>query len=66
VPNESGERLDVAENDLRSHGLRYREVGGGTFGIVVKSNWMVCETHRAAGAPVSKHARVELIVDREC
>ena len=66
VPDQSGERLDVAEQTLLSHGLRYKEVGGGTFGIVVKSNWTVCEMRPAAGSQVHKHTRVALIVDREC
>jgi len=66
VPDEVGERLDVAEDDLHAHGLSYREVGGGTFGIVVKSNWIVCETRPAGGASVKKHTRVALVVDRDC
>jgi hypothetical protein len=63
VPDLVGERLDVAESDLRELGLRYREVGGGAFGIVDASNWKVCETRPAAGA---KAKRVKLIVEREC
>lgn len=66
VPDETGERLDVAEDDLRANGLSYREVGGGTFGIVVKSNWIVCETRPAAGASVKRRTRIALIVDRDC
>lgn len=63
VPDLVGDRLDVAESDLRELGLRYREVGGGAFGIVDASNWTVCETRPAAGA---KTKRVRLIVEREC
>jgi hypothetical protein len=66
VPNQVGERLDVAEETLLSHGLRYKEVGGGSFGVVVKSNWTVCESRPSGGAQVRKHTRVALIVDREC
>lgn len=66
VPDEVGERLDVAEGDIRDAGLTYKEVGGGTFGIVVKSNWTVCETRPGSGTSVSKGTRVKLIVDREC
>jgi hypothetical protein len=66
VPDEVGERLDIAEDDLRSRGLRYTEIGGGAFGIVVPSNWTVCETRPGAGAQVKKHGAVKLIVDREC
>jgi hypothetical protein len=66
VPDETGERLDVAEDDLRSHGLRYSEIGGGTFGVVVPSNWTVCEMRPGPGAQVKKHTRVKLVIDREC
>jgi Glucodextranase, domain B/PASTA domain len=66
VPNEVDERLDVAEDDLRSKGLRYTELGGGTFGVIVPSNWTVCETRPAAGARVKKSSRVKLVIDREC
>jgi hypothetical protein len=66
VPDETGERLDVAEDDLDGAGLNYTEIGGGTFGIVVKSNWTVCEQKPSAGSKVREGARVKLIVDREC
>jgi hypothetical protein len=66
VPDEVDERLDVAEDDLRSKGLRYSEIGGGAFGVIVPSNWTVCETRPAAGTKVKKSARVRLIIDREC
>jgi len=64
VPKLAGERLDVAEDKLTSEGLRYKEIGGGTFGIIVKSNWTVCQTEPAAGEHTS--GRVRLIVDRDC
>jgi ABC-type glycerol-3-phosphate transport system substrate-binding protein len=64
TPNIVGERLDVAEVDLRDRHLRYRELGGGTFGIVVPSNWTVCEQRPAAGT--QNPGRVTVIVDREC
>lgn len=63
VPNVVGERLDVAEGQVKDAGLQYAEVGGGTFGIVVKSNWTVCSTDPASGSTASK---VRLIVDRTC
>jgi hypothetical protein len=66
VPNEVGERLDVAEDDLRSKGLTFREVGGGSFGIVVRSNWTVCRSKPSAGTNVNEGAVVRLIVDRSC
>ncbi len=64
LPDVVGQRLDVAELHLDDLHIRYREVGGGTFGIVVRSNWTVCEQEPAAGA--SNPGRVNLIVDREC
>jgi hypothetical protein len=66
VPNEVGQRLDVAEDDLASKGLTFQEIGGGVVGIVVKSNWTVCQTKPTAGTSVSSGARVKLIVDRSC
>ena len=63
VPNVVGERLDVAEGQVKDAGLQYVEVGGGTFGIVVKSNWTVCSTDPSSGSTASK---VRLIVDRTC
>ena len=49
VPAVVGERLDVAEDTLGADGLRYEAVGGGVFGIVVRSNWVVCRQTPGAG-----------------
>lgn len=59
-----GERLDVAEYELDHMSIGYDVVGGGVAGIVVKSDWTVCQIHPAAGQPVN--GNVELIVDRAC
>lgn len=64
VPSVVGERLDVAEADLGSAGLTYKELGGGAFGIIVKSNWKVCQSRPSPGSQVSPNSRVTLIVDR--
>jgi hypothetical protein len=64
VPDVVGDRLDVAEDTLDEQGLDYKEIGGGTFGIVVRSNWEICETKPAAGDPVPAGNAVKLIVDR--
>lgn len=64
LPDLVGERLDVAESDLRQLGLSSREIGGGTFGVVDRTAWEVCETDPAAGTEVSPDTRVELIIDR--
>ena len=63
VPNVTGDRLDVAAERLEDRGLDYELIGGGTFGVVVKSNWYVCEQHPAGG---SRAPSVELVVARSC
>ena len=63
VPNVAGDRLDVAAERLEDDGLEYELIGGGTFGVVVKANWFVCEQHPAAG---SRASSVELVVARSC
>jgi beta-lactam-binding protein with PASTA domain len=63
VPNVTGKRLDVAVDRLEDLGLEYDLLGGGTFGVVVKANWYVCEQHPSGG---SRSTSVELVVDRSC
>jgi hypothetical protein len=58
-----GERLDVAERHLDDAGLDWEEIGGGTFGVVVRSHWHVCDQEPGPGA---KARKVRLIVDRSC
>ena len=41
VPGVIGERLDVAKERLEAAGFDTDARGGGTFGIVVDSNWVV-------------------------
>jgi beta-lactam-binding protein with PASTA domain len=62
VPDVVSETLDVAESDLQQKHIAFKEVGGGAFGIVVRSNWDVCQTKPAAGSTVS--GSVRLIVRR--
>jgi beta-lactam-binding protein with PASTA domain len=64
VPDVVGERLDVAKSEVSDAGYDTEELGGGTFGIVDESNWIVCETRPAAGA--SDAGAVKLIVERSC
>jgi hypothetical protein len=66
VPKLHCRRLDVAEDIVRSKGLRVVERGGGTFGIVVKSNWVVGRQRPAAGARVSRRSKVYLYAARDC
>ncbi len=63
VPDVTGERLDAAEDNLDAAGLRYRAVGGGAFGIVVRSHWLVCEQ---SPRPPAKAVSVTLYVERAC
>ena len=63
VPDVTGDRLDLAEAQLDERGLGYEPVGGGIFGIVVRSNWVVCSQDPAAGR---RATRVVLYVDRDC
>lgn len=66
VPKLHCRRLDVAEDIVRSKGLRVVERGGGTFGIVVKSNWVVSRQRPAAGTRVRRGTRVYLYAARDC
>jgi hypothetical protein len=63
VPNVTGQRLDLAVDQLEDDGLEYELLGGGTFGVVVKSNWYVCEQRPAGG---SRASSVDLVVARSC
>jgi hypothetical protein len=62
VPNVRGERLDVAEARLELRGLEWEEVGGGTFGVIVRSHWYVREQ---IPAPRKKATTVRLFVERD-
>lgn len=66
VPNEIKVRLDVAEEEVESNNLSYKIVGGGTFGVIVKSNWTVCEMKPSPGTRVAPRSTVRLIVARSC
>ena len=61
VPDVRYERLDVAEARLDARGLGWEEIGGGTFGVVVRSHWYVREQ---IPAPGREAATVRLVVER--
>ena len=61
VPDVRGERLDVAEARLDARGLRWEEVGGGVFGVIVRSNWYVTEQ---IPGPGKRATTVKLVVVR--
>jgi hypothetical protein len=63
APDVTGERLDVAQETLDDAGLEYEVIGGGALGVVVRSNWYVCEQHPRPGGRAKS---VELIVARSC
>ncbi len=63
VPSVVGMNLKAAEDRLDDRGLRYEAVGGGTFGIVVRSRRAVCRQRPAAGKLA---ANVTLYVARAC
>lgn len=63
VPHVEGKRLDVAQEILDDAGLRYEVVGGGALGVIVRSNWEVCEQRPRAGR---RAKTVDLEVARSC
>jgi beta-lactam-binding protein with PASTA domain len=63
VPDVEGKRLDVAQELLDDAGLGYEVIGGGVFGVVVRSNWEVCEQRPPAGRRAKS---VDLVVARSC
>jgi hypothetical protein len=66
MPQVKGQQLDVAESNIKSAGFEgdVKVVGGGTFGVVDKSNWQVCDQSPGAGQAVTTAPR--LTVDRSC
>ena len=67
MPEVMGLKLDVALSDIERAGFEGDDVevlGGGTFGILDKSNWQVCDQSPAAGQAVTAAPR--LTVDRSC
>ena len=64
VPSLVGQPLDVAEQRLANLGLHSNEVGGGLFGVLVPSDWEVCQTSPAADAAVRRGSTVQLLIDR--
>ena len=63
IPALQGKRLDVAEELAKEAHVPYKTVGGGLFGVIVTSDWTVCEQSPPAGALA---ARVKLVIARSC
>jgi hypothetical protein len=66
MPDVLGRTLDVALSDVERAGVEdeVEVLGGGAFGVVVESNWQVCEQLPAAGETVTDAP--QLTVDRSC
>ncbi len=64
VPSLAGQPLDVAEQRLNDLGLDPSEEGGGLFGVLVPSDWTVCDTSPASGSVVRPGSTVHLLIDR--
>ncbi len=63
MPDVTLEPLNSAEDTLDASGLSYTAVGGGAFGIVVRSHWIVCKQVPRAG---ERTRSVTLYVARTC
>lgn len=65
MPEVVGLQLDVALSDIERAGFsnEVEVLGGGVFGVVVESNWEVCEQDPSPGEPVEAP---RLTVDRSC
>jgi serine/threonine protein kinase len=64
VPSLAGQPLDVAEQRLDALGLQSSEEGGGLFGVIVPSDWVVCETSPVAASVVRPGSTVRLSINR--
>jgi hypothetical protein len=66
VPNEHCVRLDVADNAVSARGLHYINRGGGLFGIIVRSDWVVSTQTPKGGTKVKRSSNVYLYAARSC
>lgn len=64
VPDVVGERLDAAIDDVEDAGFETEVLGGGAFGVIDESGWLVCDQDPGAGS--AEADVVELTVDRSC
>jgi beta-lactam-binding protein with PASTA domain len=64
VPSLAGQPLDAAERRLDELGLHPSEEGGGLFGVLIPSDWNVCNTNPPAGSTVAPGSTVRLLIDR--
>ena len=66
VPQVAGERLDVAIDTVEDAGLDHETIGGGVFGVIRESAWIVCEQRPEARSSTEGIDSVTLIVERAC
>lgn len=66
MPDVTGQELDAAKQAIVAAGINEEIVvkGGGVFGVVKESNWVVCQQTPGAGAAVSQAP--QLSVARSC
>jgi hypothetical protein len=66
MPDVVGKKLDVAKADIKSAGVEgdVDVEGGGLFGVIQDSNWLVCGQSPSAGAAAT--GTPTLTVDRQC
>ena len=66
VPDLVGLALDEASAELGRSDLDREVDGGGLFGVLDESGWLVCSTTPEAGERVELPATVVVHVDRSC
>ncbi|MGN6600190.1 MAG: DUF4839 domain-containing protein [Actinomycetes bacterium] len=66
MPDVTGKKLDIAQSDIKRAGFKddVEVLGGGALGVIIKSNWEVCEQEPSAGSPMSTTPRLQ--VERDC
>jgi beta-lactam-binding protein with PASTA domain len=64
VPDVSGEQLDVARERVEAAGLAVEVTGGGAFGVIEESNWVVASQSPPAGEAIAPGDIVTLTAER--
>ncbi|MGZ4269282.1 MAG: PASTA domain-containing protein [Solirubrobacteraceae bacterium] len=64
VPTLVGERLDRALDELQRAGLKGDVQGGGLFGVLDETNWVVSGQNPSPGARVSQGDTVTVQIDQ--
>lgn len=64
VPDLVGQRLDVAKDRIARAGFDADVQGGGTFGIIVDSNWQVVDQNPGPGVQLERGSTVHIRVEK--